>query len=360
MYYLVVALLLLVVEVAYFWIADKYNIIDKPNERSSHTKVTLRGGGIIFYAGMLAYFLTSGFAYPWFMLGLTGIAAVSFVDDVRMVSQKTRLLVQFSAMLLMFYEWGMTGLPLWWMVVALVFCTGVINAYNFMDGINGITGGYSLVVLGGLAYVNAFVHPFVEGRLIWVMLIAAGVFCLFNFRKKARCFAGDVGSMSMAFVVLFLLGRLIIATQDFSYLAFLAVYGVDSVLTIAHRLMLRENIGEPHRKHLYQIMANELKVPHVVVSCVYMGTQVLIIVGLLNCLDYGLWFLLGSLVVLSVVYVVFMEKFFYLHREHDACAKHVSVMEVMEGLKPSGVKVLSANGTHGRFRYFLSRIRMLL
>lgn len=360
MYYLLVALLLLVAEVAYFWIADRYNIIDKPNERSSHLRVTLRGGGIIFYVGMLVYFLTSGFVCPWFMLGLTGIAAVSFVDDVRMVSQKTRLVVQFAAMLLMFYEWGMTGLPLWWMVVALVFCTGIINAYNFMDGINGITGGYSVVVLGGLAYVNAFVHPFVDGRLIWVMLIAAGVFCLFNFRAKARCFAGDVGSMSMAFVVLFLLGRLIIETQDLSYLTFLAVYGVDSVLTIAHRLMLHENIGEPHRKHLYQIMANELRVPHVAVSGLYMAVQALIIVGYLNCLEFGFWYMLGCLAVLSVVYVVFMEKYFYLHREHDACAKHASVMEVVEGLKPSSVKVLSANETRGRFRYFLSRIRMLL
>lgn len=357
MYYLLVALLLLVAEITYFWIADKYNIIDKPNERSSHTRITLRGGGVIFYVGMLVYFLTSGFAYPWFMLGLTGIALVSFVDDVRMVSQKTRLAVQFSAMLLMFYEWGMTGLPLWWMLVALIFCTGVINAYNFMDGINGITGGYSLVVLGGLAYVNAFVHPFVDGQLIWVMLIAAGVFCLFNFRKKARCFAGDVGSMSMAFVVLFLLGRLIIATQDLSYLIFLAVYGVDSVLTIVHRLMLRENIGEPHRKHLYQLMANELGVPHVVVSCLYMGIQALLIAGYLSCLEYGVWFMLGSLAVLSVVYVLFMKKYFYLHKAHDACAKHVPVVE---GLKPSRVKVLSVNETRGRLRYFLSRIRMLL
>ena len=73
---------------------------------------------------------------------------------------------------------------------------------------------------------------------------------------------------SIAFIVLFLIGKLVIRTGDFSWMVLLAVYGVDSVLTIIHRLMLHENIGLPHRKHMYQIMANELKVPHVIVSSI--------------------------------------------------------------------------------------------
>lgn len=359
MYYLIITLLLIGAEIAYFWIADKYNIIDKPNERSSHSRITLRGGGVIFYLGMVVYHLTNGFAYPWFMLGLTGVAVVSFVDDVKMVSQKTRLVVQFSAMLLMFIEWGMLGLPLWWMIVALIFCTGILNAYNFMDGINGITGGYSLVVLAGLAYVNFFVEKFVDMQLIWVMMIATGVFCLFNFRKKARCFAGDVGSVSIAFVILFLLGRLIITTHDFSYLVFLAVYGVDSVLTIIHRLMLHENISEPHRKHMYQLLANELGVSHVVVSSVYMAVQALIITGFLFCGTYGYLYLIVCLLGLSIVYVLFMREYFHLHLAHDCCAKNVSLVDGIEKLN-SNVKVLCANETSSGLRYFLLRIRMLL
>ena len=59
MYYLIILVLLFLAELFYFHIADKYNIIDKPNERSSHTRITLRGGGIIFYLGALAYFLTN-------------------------------------------------------------------------------------------------------------------------------------------------------------------------------------------------------------------------------------------------------------------------------------------------------------
>ena len=314
MYYLIVLVLLFLAELFYFRVADRCNIIDKPNERSSHTRITLRGGGIIFYFGALAYFLTSGFEYPWFMLALTLVSFISFVDDIRSTSQKLRLLFHFSAMALLFYQWGLFSLSWWWIIVALIVCTGIINAYNFMDGINGITGGYSLVILVALAYINREIVSFVEEGFIYTVLCSVFVFCFFNFRKKAKCFAGDVGSVSIAFILLFLIGKLIIRTEDFSWIVLLSVYGVDSVLTIIHRLMLHENIGLPHRKHLYQIMANELKVPHVVVSLVYMIVQVIIIVGYIGCMAYGYWYLSGTILLLSLVYVGFMKKYFVLHQ----------------------------------------------
>ena len=314
MYYLMILVLLFLVELLYFRIADKCNIIDKPNERSSHTRITLRGGGIIFYLGALVYFLTNHFEYPWFILALTLITFISFVDDIRSTSQGLRLVFHFTAMALMFYQWGLFSLPWWTVFVALIVCTGIINAYNFMDGINGITGGYSLIVLLALAFVNMQMVHFVEGYLIYTMLCAVLVFNFFNFRKKAKCFAGDVGSVSIAFVVLFLIGKLIIRTGDFSWIVLLAVYGVDSVLTIIHRLMLHENIGLPHRKHLYQLMANELKIPHVVVSLIYMMSQAVIIVDYLLIPGNGYCYLMGAIIVLSVVYVLFMKKYFHLHQ----------------------------------------------
>lgn len=313
MYYVIVLVLLFVAELFYFKIADKCNIIDKPNERSSHTKVTLRGGGIIFYFGVLAYFLTNHWEYPWFMLALTLITFISFVDDIRSTSQGVRLVFHFSAMALMFWQWGLFSLSWWWIVVALIVCTGIINAYNFMDGINGITGGYSLVVLAALAYINARMVPFVEQALICTVLCSVLVFCFFNFRKKARCFAGDVGSVGIAFVVLFLIGKLIIATGDFSWIVLLAVYGVDSVLTIIHRLMLHENIGLPHRKHMYQLMANELKMPHVIVSLIYMLVQAVVIAGGICFKEYGYGYLAGVVLALSIIYVLFMKRYFHLH-----------------------------------------------
>ena len=314
MYYLVILVLLFLAELFYFKLADKCNIIDKPNERSSHTKVTLRGGGIIFYFGALVYFLTNHWEYPWFMVALTLITFISFVDDIRSTSQGLRLVFHFSAMALMFYQWGLFSLSWWWIIIALIVCTGIINAYNFMDGINGITGGYSLVVLVALAYINSEITTFVEPALINTVLCSVLVFCFFNFRKKAKCFAGDVGSVSIAFILLFLIGKQILTTGDFSWIILLSVYGVDSVLTIIHRLMLHENIGLPHRKHMYQLMANELKMPHVVVALIYMVAQAVIIMGYISCQSYGYTFLLCMVLLLGIVYICFMKKFFALHQ----------------------------------------------
>ena len=148
------------------------------------------------------------------------------------------------------------------------------------------------------------------------MICSVLVFDFFNFRKRAKCFAGDVGSVSIAFVVLFLIGSLILQTKDFSWLVFLVVYGVDSVLTIVHRLLLHENIGLPHRKHLYQIMANELKIPHVVVSLTYMVVQGVVVAGYLALREYRYGYLSGSILVLGLLYLLFMKRFFYLHKSN--------------------------------------------
>ena len=314
MYYIIVLVLLFLTELFYFKLANKFNIIDKPNERSSHRKVTLRGGGIIFYFGALVYFLANHWEYPWFIVALTLITFISFVDDIRSTSQSLRLVFHFAAMVLMFYQWDLFSLSWWWIIVALIICTGIINAYNFMDGINGITGGYSLVILVTLAYINAKIVPFTEPALINTVLCSVLVFCFFNFRKKAKCFAGDVGSVSIAFILLFLIGRLIIKTEDFSWIILLSVYGVDSVLTIIHRLILHENIGLPHRKHMYQLMANELKMSHVMVSFIYMVVQTVVIVGYIMCLNYGYWYLFGTVLLLSLLYICFINKYFELHQ----------------------------------------------
>ena len=313
MYYVIILVLLFLTELFYFRVADKFNIIDQPNERSSHSRITLRGGGIIFYFGALAYFLTNDWEYPWFILALSLITFISFVDDIRSTSQGLRLVFHFSAMALMFYQWGLFSLSWCWIIIALIVCTGIINAYNFMDGINGITGGYSLIILGALAYINEEMVSFAEPALIYTVLCSVVVFCFFNFRRKAKCFAGDVGSVSIAFILLFLIGKLILKTEDFSWMILLVVYGVDSVLTIIHRLMLHENIGLPHRKHMYQLMANELKIPHVVVSLVYMAVQAIVIIGYIYCQNWVYLYLLCAILSLSSIYIWFMRKYFRLH-----------------------------------------------
>lgn len=315
MLYILVFVLLLATELAYFRIAERYNIIDKPNKRSSHTRITLRGGGIIFYFGVLFYFLLNGFMYPWFLVGLTLISFISFADDVKPRSSRRRIFYHFVAMSLMFYQLGLFQMPGSYTIVALIFCTGVLNAYNFMDGINGLTSGYSMVVIGALWYINTYQIPFVDNNLLYILLMALLVFNFFNFRKKAKCFAGDVGAISIAFTLVYLFGLLILKTKDISYVILLGLYGVDAILTIIHRLMLKENIFHPHREHLYQIMANEMKIPHVMVAGLYCLVQALIDVGFLLT-PHRYLYLMGIIVIFSMVYVLFMKKYFHLHKQN--------------------------------------------
>lgn len=316
MAFIVIFLLLIILELAYFRIADRFNIIDKPNQRSSHTKVVLRGGGIIFLFGIWLYAAFWGTDYILFIIGLSLIGTISFIDDIHSLPDSIRLLAQFVAMFLMFNQFGILNLDDWWKVlITLIVCVGIINAYNFMDGINGITGGYSIAVLLPLIYLNTS-DRFISQNYLYVVGISLVVFCYFNFRKKAKCFAGDVGAISMAFILLFALGRLILRTGDLSYLTFLAVYGVDSVLTICHRIQLHENLGQAHRKHAYQLMANELKIPHVLVSIIYLILQLLISFGLLFVPINHYVYMGIVLFALAAAYIIFMNRNYHLHEDY--------------------------------------------
>lgn len=341
--YIIIFVLLLVAELVYFRIADKCNIIDKPNQRSSHSTIVLRGGGIIFLIGAWVWSLFFGFDYPWFLAGLTLVAGVSFVDDIHSLPDSVRLVAQFVAAAMAFYQLDILHWEMWWIVlVALIVYVGATNVINFMDGINGITAGYALAVLVPLGLLNTNYQElamnlatncssvfssdgvFVDQSLIVAAIIAAIVFCIFNFRPKgkAKCFAGDVGSIGIAFIMLFLLGNVIIKTEDITWLIFLLVYGVDGCLTIVHRIMLHENLGEAHRKHAYQIMANELKIGHVKVTLLYMAMQLAVSLGFIylcpnTALCHWMYFV-GALAVLAVAYVLFMKKYYHLHEEYLA------------------------------------------
>jgi len=315
MYYILLIIALFAAQLAYFRVADFFNIIDKPNLRSSHTQITLLGGGILFYIGLLLYFGLEGFRYPWFFVGLTMITMVSLADDIRPRSAKLRLVIHFTAMAFMFYEWGLFQMPWYFTLIALILCTGILNAYNFMDGINGMTGGYSLIVAVGLWYINSYFIAFVDNELIYTLILSLLVFSVFNFRTKAKCFAGDVGAISVAFILVFLLGQLILKTGDFSYIVLLAVYGVDTVLTIIHRLILKKNIFTAHRKHAFQLMANELKIPHLLVSSFYMLLQSLVIIGFLVFKTWSYIYLGVIIFTLSLAYFLFIDHFFHLHKD---------------------------------------------
>ena len=323
--YLIIAAILLAAELLYFRVADHFNIIDKPNQRSSHTRIVLRGGGIIFTIGLWVWSAFYGFQYPWLLAAVTLAAGISFIDDIHSLPDSMRLVVQFLAMGLMLYQLTIGHgdlLPAWWawalfIVAGLIVCVGATNIYNFMDGINGITAAYSLAVLVPLALVNQ-----ADQSLIIVTILSVLVFSIFNFRpkNKAKCFAGDVGSVGIAFILLFLIGQLIMKEADITWLTFLIVYGVDGCCTILHRIMLHENLGEAHRKHAYQLMANELGMSHVTVSLIYMGLQLaisLIMIYLVPNTVLAHWIYLVAVgIVLVAAYVLFMKKYYHLHEEY--------------------------------------------
>ena len=333
--YLIITALLLAAELVYFRIADRFNIIDKPNQRSSHSSIVLRGGGIIFVLGLWIWAAFFGFQNIWFLIAVTLVAGISFIDDIHSLPDSVRLVAQFTAMALMFYQLDILHWNMWWIIlIAMIVCVGASNIINFMDGINGITGAYALASLLPLFLLNKKIG-FTDESLILVVALADLVFCCFNFRPKgkAKCFAGDVGSIGVAYILLFLIGSLILATGDVTYLIFLLVYGVDGCLTIVHRILLHENLGEAHRKHAYQLMANELRIGHVKVASFYALLQLAISLGfvylcplLARASGMGLvawhWiYLVVALVVLAVAYVLFMRKFYHLHEEYLASLK---------------------------------------
>ena len=326
--YGIIFVILIALELVYFKIADTFNIIDKPNERSSHSTIVLRGGGIIFLFSLWIWSVFLSFPYIWFLLAVTLVAGVSFIDDIRSLPDFVRLVAQFIAMAMMFYQLDILHLDMWRIVIlALIVCVGASNVINFMDGVNGITGAYAMASLIPLALLNNTMD-FVEQSLIVTVVLADIVFCFFNFRQKgkAKCFAGDVGSIGIAYILLFLIGNLVLATGDVTFLIFLLVYGVDGCLTIVHRILLHENLGEAHRKHVYQLMANELKIGHVKVSSFYALLQLVISLGFVYlCPDTVVahWiYLISAIIVLALIYVLFKKKYYHLHEEYLASLKN--------------------------------------
>lgn len=280
--FLIFLFFLLALELLYFKIADKYSIIDKPNHRSSHTKITIRGGGIIFPVAFLAGSFYLGFEYSYFLAGLLLISFISFMDDIKPVSRRLRILFHLAAVALLFYQLKIYSLPFYWLLAGLIFVIGTINAVNFMDGINGITGGFGLVTLITLYYINEQVVLFTDEKYLDISIIALLVFNFFNFRTKAKCFAGDVGSVSLAFIMLFFLLQLIIKTNNPTYVLLLLIYGLDATTTIFFRVLRKENVFEAHRSHFYQYLTNERKSSHLSIAVAYMFVQTIINIIFIN------------------------------------------------------------------------------
>jgi UDP-N-acetylmuramyl pentapeptide phosphotransferase/UDP-N-acetylglucosamine-1-phosphate transferase len=314
--YLLILLILFGIELYYYRIADKFGIIDKPNQRSSHSVITVRGGGVIFPISILAFFAFFGNKYPWFVAAVLIISIISFADDLKHQSKRLRFSLHVIAVTMTLYQANYFSFAWFWILLAFVLCIALINAYNFMDGINGITCGYAMVVIASLWVVN-YLDPFIDVNYLYCLAMGAAVFAWFNFRKKALCFAGDVGSISMALALIFPTLLLIKNTQHALFIGFFGVYGVDAAFTIFHRLIKRENITEAHRQHLFQYLANEAGWPHVRVSALYMVVQLILSTLLIytwkNCSETQQW-LIAFLIMFLLALVHTLAKFSIIKR----------------------------------------------
>lgn len=268
--YSLVLLSLVFIMLAYLKIAKFYKIFDIPNNRSSHVKPTIRGGGILFPTAILLYAIVFNSWEPFFYISLLMVSVVSFLDDLVSISSRLRFVVQFlSSICLIYAVFGMLSFQ---NILLLPFLIGAMNSYNFMDGINGITAGYSLITIISLLVANHYIG-FVDYNLILILLLSTIVFTFFNFRKKAICFAGDVGSVSMAVILLYLILKLIVFTSNPVFILFLVIYGLDTGLTLFERYKKKVNILEPHREHLYQKLVDNKGWSHLKVSSLAMVIQ---------------------------------------------------------------------------------------
>ncbi len=265
-----------------------FALIDKPNERSSHSISTPRGGGI----GIWLTFLMIGILFTkdqffTVIAGITGL--IGFIEDSFTLPSKIRLLLQIIiATLAVGLLLGVPASPvnLILFLFFIVFLTGTTNFYNFMDGINGIAGLTGFVGFGFMAF---FSYSIAHDTNLIYSSIALSAACLgflpFNF-PKARVFMGDVGSILLGFVFASYVIRL---SANFSIflclIMFLSTFYADSIVTIFYRLWHKENIMKAHRSHLYQYMSNELKLPHWKVSIAY--TTIQFVFGLLAILAYS-------------------------------------------------------------------------
>ncbi|MEB2777537.1 glycosyltransferase family 4 protein [Algoriphagus sp. D3-2-R+10] len=271
--YFIVFLSLLLLALIYHRLALKFNIVDKPNHRSSHIHTTVRGGGILFPFAVVFWWMAFDFQHTWMIIGIVWVSAVSLLDDIYTISRKIRFAIQFLALTMAFHDLEVFSQINWVALPVLYFISlAIINGINFMDGINGVTGLYGLVFLGSMLAVNTYSQIF-DQFLIRYEILAICVFLIFNLRKKALMFAGDIGSISLAYLMIYLLVQWYLNSDSWTVILFLLIYGLDTAITIFDRMRKGLKISEPHRSHLYQILANQGGYHHVNIALSYAVLQ---------------------------------------------------------------------------------------
>ena len=253
--------------------------LDVPGERSSHVRPTPKGGGVGMVLAFLWAAVVSGLpALVW--LPAVALAALSFANDLRGIAPGVRLAAQFAAAAAaLAWVWWSGGAAWsgWLLPAAMLFVAATANCYNFMDGINGIAGIAGIVAFGCLAAFGALQNgPAGLAPACMAVIGALVAFLPFNL-PRARLFMGDAGSIFLGF--LFALCVCIAArdwTEFFVLASFLFPFYADEAVTMVERIWRRESLMQPHRRHLYQFLANERGIAHWKVSLAYGMMQIFV------------------------------------------------------------------------------------
>jgi UDP-N-acetylmuramyl pentapeptide phosphotransferase/UDP-N-acetylglucosamine-1-phosphate transferase len=231
------------------------------------------------------------------LIGVFIVATVSFIDDIKPLPNRVRIVAHLVSVLLVLWQQNLFELNIGYLAVIVILFIGILNAYNFMDGINGITGVYSLVLASTLLYITEDV------KMMW-LISGLIIFNFYNFRKKALCFSGDVGAIALAFIFCSSILNLIVSDENWQWIFLLGIYGIDSIVTILVRLYKKENIFKAHRSHLYQLLSNELKIPQLRVSVIYGAVQLMLNIILIYFIDDSPQMIYTIFGMIFLVYVI--------------------------------------------------------
>jgi UDP-N-acetylmuramyl pentapeptide phosphotransferase/UDP-N-acetylglucosamine-1-phosphate transferase len=293
--------------------ARKHSIFDTENERSSHSGKTIIGGGIVFLLAMLIYSIYFNFPYPNYLIGAFILALISFIDDLSYVKYSYRLLAHLVALTLVLPYLEITNLGYFSILGIVILGVGVLNSFNFIDGINGMLGLISLIILSAVLYINLSLN-FTDTNFIIGIMLSVIVFLFFNFRNNPICFAGDVGSIVIGYFIFIFIISLCFATHDFYYLLLISVPGAEAGLTLLFRILNNQNILMPHRTFLFHFLVHDAKLSHLLVSAIYGLLQLIlcIIVILTSEFDPVVKFtiFISVIVILTVVYLYFRNKYY--------------------------------------------------
>ncbi len=299
---------------------NRIGLSDKPTERSSHKTVTPKGGGV----GILAAFVLSAILFElsfWIWMPAIIIAVISLIGDSLHLPQILRLFIHFTCALIVVISlssnfrnivpFSFVGIAL--IFAAAIFITGTANFYNFMDGINGIAGLTGIAAFGLLAVFQVLIkqNSDVSTQLSMIMILSLLGFLPFNY-PRAKVFMGDVGSILLGFLYAVWVIRLSETWIEFVVLcSFLFPFYVDELCSMIVRLKQGDSLLQPHRRHIYQIMANQLNIEHWKVSLGYFLIQILIGLLMMALGSYGMIpviMVLLNLFLIVFIYSIYLRK----------------------------------------------------